>query len=41
MTDEDEPSLREQANQLAEEMAETVEGPAEREGLAAPEDDEE
>jgi len=40
MSDEDEPSLREQANELAEEMAKNVDGPAEREGLAEPDDDE-
>jgi hypothetical protein len=40
MSDDEEPSLREQANELAEKMAESVEGPAERE-YGAVEDDEE
>ncbi|WP_259518901.1 hypothetical protein [Halanaeroarchaeum sp. HSR-CO] len=40
MTD-DEPSLREQANELAENLAENVEGPADRESGVGSADDEE
>ncbi|MFW5919217.1 MAG: hypothetical protein ACOCSF_03350 [Halanaeroarchaeum sp.] len=40
MTDDEEPSLRERANELAEKMAENVEGPAEREYGDVSEDDE-
>lgn len=41
MTEED-PSLRERANELAEQLAENVEGPADREsGVEFEEDDEE
>lgn len=40
MTD-DEPSLRDRANELAEQLAENVEGPADRESGVESEDEEE